>query len=111
MTNQWTHMVMVASPHDVENVVATFDRAAEANRQMPGRQGSTVVLTPELAEEVMITGDVHGHRRNFDRIRQIAALDENPGRHLVSRKSATADRAIRAAAACHTRSLRTSRKW
>ncbi len=76
-------MVMIASPHDVENVVATFDRAAEANRQMPGRQGSTVVLTPELADEVMITGDVHGHRRNFDRIRQIAALDENPGRHLV----------------------------
>jgi hypothetical protein len=76
-------MVMIASPHDVENVVAMFDRAAEANRQMPGRQGSTVALTPEVADEVMITGDVHGHRGNFDRIRQVAALDDNPGRHLV----------------------------
>jgi hypothetical protein len=76
-------MVMIASPHDVANVVAMFDRAAEANRQMPGRQGSTVTLTPESADEVMITGDLHGHRGNFDRIRQIAALDRHPRRHLV----------------------------
>ena len=76
-------MVMMASPHDVENVVAMFDRAADANRQMSGRHGSTIELTPELADEVMITGDVHGHRGNFDRIRQIAALDANPRRHLV----------------------------
>jgi len=74
---------MVASPHYVENVIATFDRAADANRQMPGRHGSTVVLAPELADEVMIVGDMHGHRRNFDRIREIAALDEHPRRHLV----------------------------
>jgi len=74
---------MIASPHEVETVVATCDRAADANRRMPGRHGSTVVLAPELADEVMITGDVHGHRRNFDQIRRIAALDEHPGRHLV----------------------------
>ena len=83
MADLWTHMVMIASPGDVANMVATFDRAAEANRQMPGRQGSTIALTPELADEVMITGDVHGHRGNFDRIRQIAALDQYPHRHLV----------------------------
>ena len=76
-------MVMMASPHDVDNVVATFDRAADVNRQMPGRRGSTIELTPQLADEVMITGDVHGHRGNFNRIRQIAALDANPRRHLV----------------------------
>ena len=35
---------MVASSRYVKNVVAAFDRAAEANRHMPGRQGSTVVL-------------------------------------------------------------------
>jgi len=74
---------MIASPHDVENVIATYDRAADVNRRMPGRHGSTVVLAPELADEVMITGDVHGHRGNFDRIRHIAALDEHPHRHLV----------------------------
>lgn len=74
---------MVASLQYVEKIVANCDRAAEANRRMPGRQGSTVVLTPDLADEILITGDMHGHRRNFNRIRRIAALDENPRRHLV----------------------------
>jgi hypothetical protein len=74
---------MVASLQYVENVVDTFNRAADANRQMPGRQGCTIFLTPELADEVMVTGDIHGHRRNFNRLRRIAALDKNPRRHLV----------------------------
>ena len=42
-----------------------------------------VDLGPELAEEVMITGDLHGHRDNFNAIRRVAALDEHPGRHLI----------------------------
>lgn len=50
---------------------------------MPGRQGSSILLTSELADEVMVTGDIHGHRRNFNRLRRIAALDKNPRRHLV----------------------------
>jgi hypothetical protein len=36
-----------------------------------------------LAKEVMATGDLHGHRRNFNLIRRIAALDRHPNRHLV----------------------------
>lgn len=74
---------MVASLQYVENIVAICDRAAEANRRMPGRNGSTVVLTPELAHDVLVTGDMHGHRPNFNRIRRIAALEEHPRRHLV----------------------------
>jgi hypothetical protein len=74
---------MAVSLQFVENIVATFGRAADANRRMPGRQGSTVFLTPDLADEVMVTGDMHGHRRNFNEIRRIAALEENPRRHLV----------------------------
>ncbi len=74
---------MVASHQYVENILATFQRAAESNRQMPGRQGGTVTLDRELADEVMLTGDVHGHRRNFNLIRRIAALKEHPRRHLV----------------------------
>jgi hypothetical protein len=74
---------MVASQEQVENILATLDRAADANRRTPGRQGGTIVLTPELAGEVMVTGDVHGHRPNFDSIRRIAALEAHPRRHLV----------------------------
>lgn len=74
---------MVASPQYVADVVATFDRAAEANRQTPGRRGSIVSVSPEIADEIMITGDIHGHRRNFNLIRRAAALDRYRRRHLV----------------------------
>jgi hypothetical protein len=74
---------MVASAQYIAHIVATFGRATEANWQTPGRQGNVVLLTPDLAEEVMITGDVHGHRRNFNLIKTTAALDRHPRRHLV----------------------------
>lgn len=74
---------MVASIQYVENIIAVFAQAAEANRQTPGREGNVIALTPDLAEEVMVTGDLHGHRRNFNLIRRIAALDAFPRRHLL----------------------------
>jgi hypothetical protein len=74
---------MVASHDYVQHILSTLTLAAEANRQTPGRQGCLVDLTPELADEVMVTGDLHGNRRNFNQIRCVAALGENPRRHLV----------------------------
>jgi hypothetical protein len=74
---------MVASIQYIEKLIATFAEAAEANRQTPGRQGSLITLGPELAGEVMVTGDLHGHRKNFNLIRRAAALDTSPRRHLV----------------------------
>jgi hypothetical protein len=74
---------MVASIQYIENIIAVYAGAAEANRQTPGRRGSLIVLTPESAGEVMITGDLHGHRKNFNLIRRVAALDANARRHLV----------------------------
>ena len=74
---------MVASIAYIENIVSTFGQASEANRNTPGREGNLVVLSPELADEVMITGDLHGHRRNFNLIKRIAALNNHPRRHLV----------------------------
>ena len=74
---------MVASIEYIEEIIATYGKATEVNLQTPGREGNVVVLTPELADEVMITGDLHGHRRNFNAIRQIADLDSHPRRHLI----------------------------
>jgi hypothetical protein len=74
---------MVASIEYIENVIANYKKATEANLQTPGREGNLLLLTPELADEVMITGDLHGHRRNFNLLRRAAALDEHPRRHLV----------------------------
>jgi len=74
---------MVASIEHIEQVIAAFGEAAEANLQTPGRQGNTVVITAESADEVMITGDLHGHRRNFEAICSIAHLAGHPRCHLV----------------------------
>lgn len=74
---------MVATIEFIESVISTYAKAAEVNLESPARRGTTVVLTPDLAKEVMITGDLHGHRRNFNLIRRVAALDRNPGRHLI----------------------------
>lgn len=74
---------MVASIEYIERVIGTFEKAARANLDTPGREGNVVVVTPELGDEVMVTGDLHGHRRNFNLIKRTAALDAHPRRHLV----------------------------
>ncbi len=74
---------MVASQEFIDKTIDAFRRAAEANRQTPARQGSVVVLGPEAADEVMITGDLHGNRRNFNLIKQTADLKSHARRHLV----------------------------
>ena len=61
---------MVASNRYIQNIIAAFQQATEANLTTPGRAGNIVVLTPELADEVMVTGDLHGHRKNFNRIKR-----------------------------------------
>jgi hypothetical protein len=74
---------MVASTAYIERIIDTYQKAAQASLETPGRQHGVVHLTLELADEVMVTGDLHGHRINFNAIRRIAALDKNPRRHLV----------------------------
>jgi len=75
--------IMVASAQYIEHIISVFAKATTANWETPGRAGNVVVLTPELADEVMVTGDLHGHRRNFNLIKSVAALDKHPRRHLV----------------------------
>ncbi|NQU20291.1 MAG: metallophosphoesterase [Candidatus Nealsonbacteria bacterium] len=74
---------MVASERYTQRIIAGFEQAAEANWQTPGRQGNVVVLSDDMADEVMITGDVHGNQRNFNLIRKIAAMNRFGRRHLV----------------------------
>lgn len=74
---------MVASIDYIEQVIDTYQKAAAANLATPGREGSLVGLTTELADDVMITADLHGHRPNFNAIRRIADLANHPRRHLV----------------------------
>ena len=74
---------MVASNQYIEDIVTMFARATEANLSTPSRDGNVVAITEQSGDDVMITGDLHGHRRNFNLIKKIADLDKNPRRHLV----------------------------
>jgi len=74
---------MVATVEYIEKVINTFEAATKANWDTAGREGNAIVLDSELAGDVMVTGDLHGNRRNFNLIRRVAALDKHPKRHLI----------------------------
>jgi hypothetical protein len=74
---------MVASIAYIERIIETYEKATACAWATPGRLHGVVHLAPELGDEVMVTGDLHGHRQNFNAIRRIAALAQHPRRHLV----------------------------
>lgn len=74
---------MVAPSEHIEKVLSELAQASRANRETPGRKGCTVVLPDEPGTEVLISGDLHGHRANFLALQKAAALDVHPKRHLV----------------------------
>ena len=74
---------MVATFDYIEGVIANFRKATEANEDTPTREGNVVVLTPEVADDVMVTADLHGHRKNFNSIKKIADFERRPRRHLI----------------------------
>lgn len=41
-----------------------------------------LIILPDKGE-VVVPGDIHGHRRNFERVVSYANLEKNPDRHLV----------------------------
>jgi hypothetical protein len=66
---------------DARVVAELFDQAAQANLQSPLRLGSVIGL-PDRGS-LLITGDLHDHSPNLQRILKLAALDHGPDRYLV----------------------------
>ncbi len=64
-----------------ERVIETLQTAAEENQISSLREYQVVNLPPE--GEVWITGDLHDHRRNFEKLIRAADLAANPHRHLI----------------------------
>lgn len=62
-------------------VVDLLKKGTDANNTDPYRQGNVVAL-PNMGT-LVITGDLHGHWRNFERVVSYADLANNPSRHLV----------------------------
>ena len=64
-----------------DQVVETLGAAADENRMEPLRHEQVVFLPAE--GELWMTGDLHDHRRNFDKLVKAVDLGNNPQRHLV----------------------------
>ena len=58
-----------------------LNKGISANHTDRFRRGNVVRLPAEGA--LVVSGDLHGHRRNFERIVTYADLDGHPNRHLV----------------------------
>ncbi len=58
-----------------------LQQAAENNRLDPIRSAQMLYF-PSVGE-LLVTGDLHNHRRNFERIVKAAALDMFPRRHVL----------------------------
>ena len=61
--------------------IEIFEQGIQANHQSSLRQGNVVNL-PNRGS-LVVTGDLHGHTRNFERIVTCADLDAYPDRHVV----------------------------
>jgi hypothetical protein len=62
-------------------VTGLLEDGSIANYSDKFRTGNIVYIPADA--ELIATGDIHGHQRNFERIASFAALAENPNRHLL----------------------------
>ena len=66
---------------DAPEAVDVLQQAAALNREDALRQGSQL-LFPNYGQLVM-TGDLHGHRRNFKKLQQFCNLEQFGARHVM----------------------------
>lgn len=64
-----------------EVVIELFGAAAALNKHSPMLHGSTIQLGDE--GRVLMTGDLHDHRKNLQRILILARLDADMNNHLI----------------------------
>jgi len=62
-------------------IIDLLNKGIEASNADRFRRGNLIHLPAEGS--LIITGDIHGHRRNFERIVAFADLADNPDRHIV----------------------------
>jgi len=72
---------MPLSDDQIDQVIETLETATEENNVSSARAGQVVNLPAQ--GEVWVTGDLHDHRRNFEKFVVAADLANNPQRHIV----------------------------
>lgn len=65
----------------LQTIIDLLNEGTKANHADKFRHGNLVSLPPVGA--LVATGDIHGHRRNFEKITAYANLANNPDRHVV----------------------------
>ncbi len=71
----------VKTSSDAQSACATLREAAQLNREDPNRTGS--LLRFGGAGQLVMTGDLHGNLRNFEKLQRFCALDRSPGRSVI----------------------------
>ena len=66
-----------------EQTIALFRAATEANQRTSACQGNIIILNKKNAEDVFLTGDIHGNATNFRAIIDTAELEKQESRHLI----------------------------
>jgi len=69
------------NPAAAESAIQLMSDAAEANREDTCRDGSLIELPAQ--GEVLLTGDLHGNRANYQKIVEKAVLSRSRDRHLI----------------------------
>jgi hypothetical protein len=64
-----------------QTIIDLLNKGVEANNADKFRHGNLIRLPSEGS--LVIGGDLHGHRRNFEKIVAFADLDNNPDRHVI----------------------------
>ena len=64
-----------------QTIIDLLNKAGQACNTDRFRRGNLIHLPAE--GNLIITGDIHGHRRNFERIVTFSDLANNPDRHVV----------------------------
>ncbi|MEA3226860.1 MAG: metallophosphoesterase [Planctomycetota bacterium] len=64
-----------------QTIIDLLKKGVEANNADKHRHDNLVCLPADGS--LIVTGDLHGHRRNFERILAYVDLENNPQRHLI----------------------------
>lgn len=64
-----------------QTIIELLSKAAQATGEDNCRDGNIVHLP--ATGTVIMTGDIHGHRRNFERVVSFADLPNNPDTHVI----------------------------
>ena len=72
---------LYAIRYNAMKIIDLLNKGVEANGADSFRRGNLICLPADGS--LIVAGDIHGHRRNFERLVNFADLADNPDRHIV----------------------------